>query len=56
MDFEVQQTLVARARRARAEAVAALLSAAAKALWTQGLKLQRAWVSLRARTRTAPQR
>jgi hypothetical protein len=54
MDFEMQQALIARARRARAEAVAALLAAAAKALRAQGLKLQRAWASVR--TRTAPQR
>ena len=43
MDFEAQQALIARARRARSEAVHALAVAAAKALRRQGLELQRAW-------------
>jgi hypothetical protein len=54
MDFETRQALIARvmerARRDRAEAAAALLTRAAKALWTQVRKLQRAWVALRTRT------
>jgi hypothetical protein len=54
MDFELQQTLIARAKRERAETVAALAGAAAKVLRRQALRLQRAWTS--ARARTAPQR
>ncbi len=49
MNWEAQQALIARARRDRAEAFAALGAAAAKALWTLGLKLRRAWVTVRAR-------
>lgn len=49
MDYEMQEVLVARARRARAEAVASLAATAAKALRRQALKLQRAWVALRER-------
>ena len=43
MDFETEQAVIARAKRARAEAIDALVSAAAKALRRQRLKLQRVW-------------
>jgi uncharacterized protein YjiS (DUF1127 family) len=44
MTIEEQQAIVARARRARAEAVSTLALRAARALWNQGLRLRRAWV------------
>jgi hypothetical protein len=50
MDFDMRQAVMARARRARAEAIGALLAAAANALRTQWLKLRHAWVGLRTGT------
>jgi uncharacterized protein YjiS (DUF1127 family) len=50
MTIEEQEAIIARARRARAEAVSALALSAARALWNQGLRLQRAWTVARART------
>ena len=50
MTIEEQQAIIARARRARAEAVSALALSAATALWNQALGLQRAWVVMRTRT------
>jgi uncharacterized protein YjiS (DUF1127 family) len=49
MTIEEQQAIIARARRARAEAVSALAVSAARALWNQGRKLQRAWAIGRTR-------
>ena len=49
-DYEMREVLMARARRARAEAVASLAAAAAKALRRQVLKLQRVLAALRTRT------
>jgi hypothetical protein len=45
--LEVQEALMARARRARDEAMAATVRAAAKSLWTQVLKLQRVRLTVR---------
>jgi uncharacterized protein YjiS (DUF1127 family) len=50
MTIEEQQAIVARARRARAETVSALALSAARALWNQGLRLQRAWTVARTRS------
>jgi len=50
MTIEKQQAIIARARRARAEAVSALALSAARALWNQALKLHRAWTVARSRT------
>jgi uncharacterized protein YjiS (DUF1127 family) len=50
MTIEEQQAIIARARRARAEAVSALALSAARALWNQALRLQRAWTVARTRT------
>jgi len=50
MTIEEQQVSVARARRARAEAVSALVLSAARALWNQALRLQRAWAVARTRS------
>jgi hypothetical protein len=55
MDPELKQAIIARAHRDRAEAVAALLVAAAKGLWNQVLKLRRAWAA-EDRTRATLQR
>lgn len=49
MTIEEQQAIVARAQRARAEAVSTLALRAARALWNQGRKLQRAWANERTR-------
>jgi hypothetical protein len=45
MDPDMKQAIIARAHRDRADAVAALLVAAARGLWTQVLKLRRAWAA-----------
>jgi len=50
MTIEEQQAIVARARRARARILSALALSAARALWNQGLRLQRAWMVVRTRT------
>ena len=50
MTIEEQQAIIARARRARAEAVSALALSAARTLWNQALRLQRAWTVARTRT------
>ena len=50
MTIEEQQVIVARARRARAEAVSALALGAARTLWTQGLRLRRLWAMVRTRS------
>ena len=42
MNPEMQQALIARARRARSEAMAALMVAAARGIWRQLLRLRRA--------------
>jgi hypothetical protein len=47
--FEVQEALMASARRARGEAVAAMAETFAKSLWSQLLRLQRAWLTRRHR-------
>lgn len=49
MTLEEQQAVIARAQRARAEAVSALAVSAARALWNQRRKLQRAWAIERTR-------
>jgi uncharacterized protein YjiS (DUF1127 family) len=49
MTLEEQQAVIARAQRARAQAVSALAVSAARALWNQGRKLQRAWAIERTR-------
>jgi uncharacterized protein YjiS (DUF1127 family) len=49
MTLEEQQAVIAHAQRARAEAVSALAVSAARALWNQGRKLQRAWAVERTR-------
>jgi uncharacterized protein YjiS (DUF1127 family) len=49
MTFEHQQEIVARARSARAEAVAALIAAAAGGLWGRVQRLHRAWSGAHAR-------
>ena len=50
MTFEEQQAVIERARRARGEAVSALVRSGARALWSGGLRLRRAWASLRTRS------
>jgi uncharacterized protein YjiS (DUF1127 family) len=50
MTFEEQQAVIERARRARGEAVSALVRSGARALWNGGLRLRRAWASLRTRS------
>ncbi|HTO51699.1 MAG TPA: hypothetical protein VML91_28985 [Burkholderiales bacterium] len=45
MNPEMQQAMIARARRTRSEAVAALVVAAVRGLGAQVLKLRRAWVA-----------
>ena len=50
MTNEEHQAIIARARRARAEALSALALSAARALWNQALRLQRAWTVARTRT------
>ena len=45
MDPDMRQAIIARAHRDRADAVAALLAAAARGLWMQVLKLRRAWAA-----------
>ena len=49
MTFEEQQALVERARRARAQAVIAVTSGAARALWSEAVRLHRAWAASRTR-------
>ena len=49
MTLEEQQAVIASAQRARAGTVSALAVAAARALWNQGRKLQRAWARERTR-------
>lgn len=49
MTLEEQQAAIARAQRARAGTVSALAVSAARALWNQGRKLQRAWATERTR-------
>lgn len=49
MTFEEQQEIVARARRARAEAISALISGAAGAVWRRAIRLRRAWSGAHAR-------
>jgi hypothetical protein len=46
MDHEMKQAMIAGARRARAEAVAALAVAAMRALRAQVVRLRRAWVAI----------
>ena len=50
MTFEKQQAVIERARRARGEAVSALVRSGARALWSGGRRLRRAWASLRTRS------
>jgi hypothetical protein len=45
MDHEMKQAMIAGARRARAEAVAALAVAAMRALRAQVVSLRRAWAA-----------
>ena len=45
MDHEMKQAMIAGARRARAEAVAALAAAAMRGLRAQVVRLRRAWVA-----------
>lgn len=45
MDHEMKQAMIAGARRARAEAVAALAAAAMRGLRVQVVRLRRAWVA-----------
>lgn len=49
MRFEEQQEIVARARRARAEAVAGLIAGAAGAVRERAIGLRRAWGNAHAR-------
>jgi len=49
MTFEQQQAVIERARRARGEALSALVRSAARALWNGGLRLWRAWAVARTR-------
>lgn len=49
MTFEEQQEIVARARRARAEAVSVMITGAAGALWSRAARLHRAWSGAHAR-------
>lgn len=47
MDYEVRQAMIERARRDRAEAIWALVAAAASALRMQWRRLHRAWTGVR---------
>lgn len=49
MTFEEQQEIVARARRARAEAATALIRGGAGAAWGWTVKLRRTWSGAHAR-------
>lgn len=49
MNFEQQQEIVARARRVRAEAIAAVFAAAARAAWARMRSLRRSWSGAHAR-------
>jgi len=50
MSFEEQQAVIERARRARAETLSAVARSAARAHRNGGLRLGRAWESLRTRS------
>jgi uncharacterized protein YjiS (DUF1127 family) len=49
MTIEKQQAIIARARRARTEALSGVARSAALALWDGGLRLRRAWAVARTR-------
>jgi uncharacterized protein YjiS (DUF1127 family) len=49
MTLEEQRPVIARAQRARSGTVSALAVSALRALWTQGLRLHRAWAAERTR-------
>ncbi len=49
MTFEQQQEIVARARRARAKAVSALIGRLTGAAWARAARLRRTWSNAHAR-------
>jgi uncharacterized protein YjiS (DUF1127 family) len=49
MTFEEQEALVERARRARAEVIASVITSGARALWLHAVSVHRAWAASQTR-------